>query len=303
MAIPRFDAHCDTLGRPRALRHNPSTHLDLERLSAFAPSAQVFAIFAPPGLDSSDSYHLERRRAEKMLRRNADLCTLCTSAEEVRAAAGEGKVAVMLSVEGATLLECSVVNLYYAYKEGVRLVNLVWNKDNRLCGAAMDSGSGLTGHGVRFVKAAWNLGVGVDLSHASEQTFWDVLEIAERPVLCSHSNARTLCDHNRNLTDEQIRALIANGGVIGLNFCPDFLGGDRDMNAVLGQVEHFLALGAGKTLCLGGDLDGIESMPEGMSGVENMPELYEALLAMGLKEELVQDIFWNNLLDYMERAL
>ena len=75
------------------------------------------------------------------------------------------------------------------------------------------------------------------------------------------------------------------------------------MNAVLGQVEHFLALGAGKTLCLGGDLDGIESMPEGMSGVENMPELYEALLAMGLKEELVQDIFWNNLMDYMERAL
>ena len=302
MAIPRIDAHCDTLGRPRALRHNTKTHLDLDRLCAFAPSAQFFAIFAPPGKDTPAAYHTERLRAERMLRQNADICRLATSAEEVRAAADDGKVAVLLSVEGAALLNCSVVNLLDAYKEGVRLVNLTWNKDNILAGAAMDSGSGLTKDGVRFVKAMWNLGMGVDLSHSSEQTFWDVMEIAERPVLCSHSNAKALCDHKRNLTDDQIRAVIANKGVIGLNFCTNFLGGDEDVNAVLAHVEHFLSLGAGKTLCLGGDLDGIEKMPEGMTGVESMPALYEAMLAMGLSEELVQDIFWNNLMDYMERA-
>ena len=303
MAIPRIDAHCDTLSRPRTLRHNNKSQLDLDRLCAFAPSAQFFAIFASPGLDTPATYRTERLRAERMLRLNGDICRLCTSAEEIRAAADDGKVAVLLSVEGAALLGCSVVTLLEAYKDGVRLVNLTWNKDNILAGAAMDSGSGLTRDGVRFVKAMWNLGMGVDLSHASEQTFWDVMEIAERPVLCSHSNARALCDHKRNLTDEQIRAIIDNKGVIGLNFFPDFLGGDEDMNTILAHVEHFLSLGAGKCLCLGGDLDGIERMPKGMTGVESMPALYEAMLAMGLSENLVQDIFWNNMMDYLERAL
>lgn len=301
-AIPRFDAHCDTITRFRPLRQN-RLHIDLDRLSAFAPSAQIFALWAPPHAARPATFRLLMHRMEAELARNRDVVTLCKSAQDIRRVAGEGKIAALLSVEGAELLGCSVAGLVSAHRRGVRAVNLTWNSNNALCGAAVRSGGGLTQAGRRFVEAAWALGVAVDLSHASDAAFWDVLDCAARPVLCSHSNARALCDHPRNLSDEQIRAVIENGGCIGLNLCPDFIGRSLDMPAVLEHVEHILSLGGERTLCLGADLDGVEALPAGFTGVESMADLYVALLQRNYSEELVQDIFYRNLLRYMEKAL
>jgi len=183
------------------------------------------------------------------------------------------------------------------------MVTLCWNKDNRLCGSAMDTGAGLTADGVRFVNTCWEKGVAVDLSHASEKTFWDVMRIAKRPVLCSHSNAKSVCDHPRNLTDAQISAIVHNEGVIGLNLCPGFLGLGRNMDAVLAHIDHFLCMDARENLCLGTDFDGIESLPEGITGVESMEELYEQMLAHRFSEALVQDIFFHNLRRFLGEAL
>ncbi len=301
--IPYFDAHCDTITRFRHLRRSDKNHLDLTRLGHYAPAAQVLALWAPPGLDG-DTYF---RRLMVTLRReldaNRDIAALCTTAAEADAAAKENKIALFLGVEGANLLGCSVAGLLDAYRKGVRLVTLCWNKDNRLCGAAKDSGSGLTEDGKRFVSACWEKGVAVDLSHASEKTFWDVIRIASRPVLCSHSNAKSICDHPRNLTDAQISAVIHNDGCIGLNLCPDFLGRGRNMDAILAHVDHFLCMDARDNLCLGTDFDGIEELPEGISGVESMETLYEEMLRHRFSEALVQDIFYNNLHRFMENAL
>ena len=224
---------------------------------------------------------------ERELKENRDLAALCTSVAEADAAAKDDMVAVFLSVEGANLLRCSVAGLLDGYRRGVRMVTLCWNKDNRLCGSAMDTGAGLTADGVRFVNTCWEKGVAVDLSHASEKTFWDVMRIAKRPVLCSHSNAKSVCDHPRNLTDAQISAIVHNEGVIGLNLCPD----------------HFLCMDARENLCLGTDFDGIESLPEGITGVESMEELYEQMLAHRFSEALVQDIFFHNLHRFLGEAL
>jgi membrane dipeptidase len=232
-----------------------------------------------------------------------DSAVLCTTVAEADAAAAAEKIAVFVAVEGAALLGCTLTGLAEGYRRGVRLVTLCWNKDNRLCGAAFDSGSGLTEAGQEFVRACWKTGVAVDLSHASEQTFWDVLAIAQRPVICTHSNAKALCDHPRNLTDEQIRAIVANDGCVGLNFCTDFLGGNRDVEAIVDHAEHFLPLGAAKNLCLGTDFDGIEETPLGMAGVQDMPVLYDAMLRRGLSEATVQDIFYGNLRNYLQKAL
>ena len=302
-AIPYFDAHCDTATRGRPLRRCRENHLDLERLGRYAPAAQVMALFARPGEDTPETFSRLLDSARRELADNADLCAVCASVSEADAAAAAGKTAVFLSVEGATLLGCSGEGLRRAYERGVRLVTLVWNKDNALCGSCNDSGSGLTEEGARFVRLCWELGAAVDLSHASEKTFWDVMDIAERPVICSHSDARALCDHPRNLTDAQIAAVVRNNGCIGVNLYAEFLGLGADLDAVLAHIDRFLSLGAAKNLCLGTDFDGIDAMPAGFTGVESMAGLYDAMLRRGCAESLVRDVFFNNLRAFFTRAL
>ena len=124
-----------------------------------------------------------------------------------------------------------------------------------------------------------------------------------RPRPRSHSNAKSVCDHPRNLTDAQISAIVHNEGVIGLNLCPGFLGLGRNMDAVLAHIDHFLCMDARENLCLGTDFDGIESLPEGITGVESMEELYEQMLAHRFSEALVQDIFFHNLHRFLGEAL
>lgn len=302
-SIPYFDAHCDTLTRGKPLRRCGGLHLDLERLHAFSPAAQLMAIFAPPGHDGEDTFEEYMAVAEKMFAEHGDIAVLCTSAGEADAAAAEGKSAVFLGVEGANLVSCNVQSLRAAYARGIRLVTLCWNQDNALCGSAQDTGSGLTPAGERFVDTCWELGVAVDLSHASENTFWDVIHRAARPVICSHSNAKALCDHPRNLTDGQLRALIENNGYVGLNLCLPFVGLTEDIDAMVAHAEHILALGGEKNLGLGTDFDGIERAPKGIEGIQDMGKLYEAFLRRNYSEDLVRDIFRNNLYRYMERAL
>ena len=296
MTVPYFDAHCDTITRGKPIRSCDSLQLDLERIRPWAPAAQVTAIFAPPGKDTPEDFERLLETAEKEYADNADIAVLCRSADA-------GKIALILSVEGATLLGCTLEGLEKGYERGVRIVTLIWNKDNILCGSAQDSGSGLTAAGLEFCRKCWELGVAVDLSHASDATFFDVVNAAEKPVMCSHSDARALCDHPRNVTDEMLTALVRNKGYIGLNFWQDLLGGDRDIDAVIAHADHILSLGGERILGLGSDFDGIFAPPVGMAGVQDMDKLFEAMLKKGWSEDLVRDIFYNNLFDFMARAM
>ena len=302
MSIPRFDAHCDTLMLDGSLRKGYG-HISLEKLAKFAPSVQFFAIFAPPGQDTPEKYASIREKFYAMLADNADLVTFCRSAEDIRRAEAEGKVAAMLSVEGSALLGCSMEGLRAAYEDGVRLVNLTWNASNKLAGSCAEAEKGLSEEGKEFVRECNRLGVGVDLSHASDATFWDTMDCCEKPPLCSHSNARAVWDHRRNMTDAMIKAMIEKKGVIGLNFCPEFLGEGPGLTEVLAQVEHFLELGGEDCLCLGGDLDGIRALPCGWRGVEDMEAFYGSLLRRNYSEALLEKIFYGNLMSYVERVL
>ncbi len=302
-AIPYFDAHCDTITRGKPFRRCEDTQLDLERISAYAPAAQVTAIFAPPGKDTEADFDRLATNAEKEYAENSDLAVLCRSAAEVKAAAEAGKVAIIMAVEGATLLGCTIEGLLKGYERGVRIVTLIWNKDNILCGSAQDGKTGLTAAGLEFCNVCWEKGVAVDLSHASDATFFDVVEAAKRPVMCSHSDARALCDHPRNVTDDMLKALVKNEGYIGLNFWQDLLGMNRDVDAVVAHAEHILSLGGEKILGLGSDFDGIPAPPVGMAGAQDMGVLYEAMLRRNWSEDLVRDIFYNNLFSFLERAL
>lgn len=302
MNIPLFDCHCDTGAHAREhgekLRRN-RMQLDLERLSHYSPAGQVFAVCAADDAepvkfaDVSIAFFLEQ------IKENSDIVKLCLNFRDILSAEKEGKIAALLSIEGAE----QISDIDEAYGQGVRIVHMTWNHDNALCGAAMDSGAGLTQEGKSFVLRAQQLGIMLDMSHISERGFWDTLSISTRPVIAGHSNARAVCNVTRNLTDAQFTALVKQGGGAGINLYPEFLGLGCDIDAVFAHIEHFISLGGERAVFLGCDLDGIEQMPKGISGVQDLGRIYEALLRHNYPERLARDIFRNNILRVMEKAL
>ena len=324
MGVALFDAHCDTISlvqnKGGSIREN-TYHTDLKRGLRFSPYAQIFAVFTRPfgtamakgnydtDLPVGELLELGEGLLEILLsefERNSDILILCRDANDAKEAALNGKAAAFIAVEGSELLGCNPDRLEHFYKKGVRFINLCWNYDNAVCGAASGRvGAGLTQLGREYVLKMQELGIAVDLSHASERTFWDAVEIAERPLIAGHSNSKKLCDNPRNLTDGQFRELVRRGGLAGLNLYPDFLNdkGKAKIEDVLRHAEHFLALGGEKALCLGGDLDGIENLPEGMTGIESYAMIYEAMLRKNWNEDLVRDIFYNNLFEFLEKVL
>ena len=141
----------------------------------------------------------------------------------------------------------------------------------------------------------------VDVSHLSEAGFWDVMDLCQGGVIASHSNAQAVCEHTRNLTDEQITAIIEHQGVIGLNFYENFVGGSRDLEAVRRHLDHILALGGAKCVALGGDWDGAELI-EPLSHITRLSGLYSYLLNYGYGEELLHAVFYNNLMRVVRQS-
>ncbi len=300
--IPLFDCHCDTAVRAyvtgESLREN-SLHLDLMRLMRFSPSAQVFAVCTET-LDRPQEKAAEIIISFKeQIKMNSDIVKLCLNSHDIKDAVNNGRIAALLSVEGAE----QIGDIKLAYDSGVRIVHITWNFDNELCGSAVGSGTGLSEKGRGFVKAAQEKGILLDMSHISERGFWDVLEISSKPVIAGHSNAKALCNVPRNLSDEQFKALIMHGGGVGINLYPGFLGLNRDIEGVLAHIEHFFALGGEKNVFFGCDFDGISEMPGGIGGVEDIGRIYEILLKNNYSESLVRDIFWNNIFNIMEKVL
>lgn len=302
--IPYFDAHCDTIYRclrtGAQLRENDG-HLDLRRASAFGRFAQVFALYqdpeeVPQGSTMVREGQLLHQKFLREMEQNRDVIVPCRTGAEVDRAAAEGKMAALLSIEGAELLDCQIDRLDMARDWGVRLLNPVWNHANRLSGSNAElPEQGLTSYGRDFARRMEDCGIYPDVSHISDPGFWDLVRLARGPVVASHSNSRALCPHRRNLTDDMFRAIRDSGGVVGLNLYRPFVGPAGTMEELTAHVEHFLSLGGEKTLCLGGDLDGCEELAAGMEGIQDVPQLWQALADRGYPRQLLEDLFWNNL--------
>ncbi|MBD5133003.1 MAG: membrane dipeptidase [Clostridiales bacterium] len=303
--ISVFDAHCDTIARcyylNEGLRYNTG-QLSLERTVCFARYCQFFALWTEKeyaeedGRALEDSYYVLLNCFKKQMAQNPDKIVQCRTAEEAQRANCQGKAAAFLTVEGAELLGCDPDRLDQAAEDGVVAINLTWNHANVLSGSSREQPErGLSTIGRRFVEKMEELHILVDVSHLSEAGFWDVVGMARRPIIASHSNAKSVWDHTRNLTDGQITAIIKNQGVIGLNFYQGFVGGSRDLDMLRAHLDHILALGGAASVALGGDWDGCDTI-EALPSIDSLPRLYEHLLRHGYGETVVQDLFYNNLM-------
>ncbi len=311
-----FDLHCDTalallgkdMNQTGSLRKN-NLHIDLERAKNLGGYCQCFACFTTPYMEdwshTSPTVVFERELAtiQRETDKNSDWISICYTPEEITANRENGKMSAVLTIEGPAGFGFDPELLENLYRVGFRISTLGWNEKNPLTGSHQ-TGGGLTDLGREYVREAQRLGILVDVSHISDEGFWDIMDITQAPVIASHSNSRAVCGHSRNLTDEMFLEICKTGGVAGFNQCADFVGEKPNLDTICDHILHFLELDPeGTHIALGGDLDGCSEIPEGFTGVESYPAMAQQLLNRGVDEHTVENIFWNNAFGVMTAAV
>jgi membrane dipeptidase len=306
------DGHCDTLGdvlagTRRLHDHATSGHVDLPRLRAGGVTAQVFACFVPVSEYHSGAtrHALQRLDAfhEALAAGPADL-QLATGAADIRQAKANGKIAGLLGLEGAEALAGSLEVLRCFYRLGVRVLGLTWNYRNEVADGVYDSGTrGLTPFGVHVIETCNRIGMLIDVAHLSPAGLTDVLAVSQQPIIASHSNARALCDHIRNLTDEQIEAIAAHGGLIGATFVPIFLTSPEEnasLGHVLDQLDYLVRVAGPDHVMIGSDFDGIRFAPPGIEDASHYPAITAGMMARGHDESTIRKVLGLNFLRVLE---
>lgn len=304
------------------------THTDLDRLRRGGVDAQFFSIFAHPRYDKTPGGSTKRAHAmidalEEQIERHANHMESAVSSKEVRRIAGEGKIAVLLGLEGGHSIGDDLDKLREFRARGICYMTLTWSNTNNWADSSSDKPKhgGLTSFGREVVQEMNRLGMVVDVSHSSDETFWDVLEVTQAPIMASHSAVRALVDIPRNLSDDMLRAIANNGGIVMINF-----GGTsidprkasvwkmlRDAVAHLGtsavsldllldHIDHAVATAGIDHVGLGSDFDGTMFLPVGLRDVSGYPNITKGLLARGYPAEDVRKILGENILRVLEHA-
>ena len=295
-----FDLHCDTISEcwktGQGLRED-GLALSLSRGRGLAPWCQTFALFIPDdcrGVAAVARYETLLATYRRELARNADLAAPCATAAEIAATAAQGKCAALLAVEGGAALAGDVGRVDVLADDGVRLLTLTWNGDNELACGVKGSGGGLTPTGRAVVKRLAERHMICDLSHLNERGFREIADMGLAPLVATHSDLRSVHDHPRNLTDDQFRAVVASGGVVGLNFYRDFLGPGA-FERVYAHLSRALDLGGEDAVAIGSDFDGAE-IESPLNSVDKTAVLWQYLLDRGVSEMTLQKFFFLNAL-------
>ena len=302
-----FDLHCDTLyecWRTGERLEANRLHIDLDRGRRFDAWAQVFAVWMPDTIRGEGAW-LQCRSILELAHSKAaalsDRMELARSGEEIDRALSAGRCAAILAVEGGSALAGSLEHIRNLAERGVRILTLTWNGENEL-GSGADMPGGLTPRGVKAVEACEDAGIIIDVSHLNDRGFGQMADLARRPFVASHSNARAVCNHRRNLTDEQFMRIVAAKGLVGLNFCTHFLSeeiADPPFSCLAAHIEHFLSLGGEQTLALGSDYDGTD-VPSWLDPARKVEDLYQ-LVCGAFGQALANRLFFENALDFMKR--
>jgi membrane dipeptidase len=319
------DMHCDTIseifyakrdGKECSLAKS-HLHLDLDKMKKGDYLLQNFALFV-----SIKEYKDPLEHCLKLidlfyneLEQNKDVIDVVLNYEDILSNQALGKMSALLTIEEGGVTRCDLAQLRNFYRLGVRMITLTWNYENGigypnfelLVGEKPDfkvpnTQLGLTEFGIQFITEMERLGMIIDVSHLSDAGFYQVLHNTTKPFVASHSNARKVCNHVRNLSDEMIKELANRGGVMGMNYCPSFLNEAKNEKEVVGTVagivdhiKHIISVGGYECIGLGSDFDGIPTHTELPDG-SYMHLLLEALKKAGLKHHEIEAIFYKNVL-------
>lgn len=291
-----FDLHCDTAGecynQGVSLKNN-NLHISLERAAIYDSYTQLFAVWIPDELRGEDAVNYFNNVADNFYGEVA----LYNNLISMYGDSAQTPVKAIMTVEGGSACGGTLDGLNALYKKGVRVITLTWNDKNEIASGAFSEG-GFTVFGKEFVKMAENLGIVLDVSHLNRQSFFEFAEISTKPFIASHSNADIVDNpygKKRNLTKEQLNIIKERQGLVGLNYCRDFIEnpGVLGVDALAEQVSFFIKNGYENIMSLGSDFDGCE-IHQDLCGVEKTGDVYHRLLQKGFSKEALEKLFWKN---------
>lgn len=312
------DCHCDTLTelyKKNTGLYQNDQHFDIERQIAIGGGLQFCAIYVPTpefryggGLRYTmlllDKYLQEHK---KMQAAGLDVLMVKTKADAADVL--NHKAATLLAIEEGGAIDGSLEALRCLYELGVRAMTLTWSNRNDIADGVNEesSGGGLTVFGRKVVAEMNKLGMLVDVSHIAPAGFWDVIEASTKPIIATHSNAKALCLHPRNMDDKQILAMNENDGLIGITFAGQFLEEDYNkacIDSVYRHIDYMLNLmGNDDHVGFGSDFDGISHPPYNIHGVQDYKPLVEYLLSKGYSDATIEKITHKNVLNLLQKVL
>lgn len=307
-----IDLHCDALlklweseGKSPFL-NAPEVETNMERLKKGKIKVQGFAIWIDPIINSDQKFQVALEQIDlfyqEVLGKNSAMKQIksWSDFDELN----DGEIGAFLTLEGVEAIGNDLTRLRILYQLGVMSVGLTWNYANLAADGAMEPrGAGLTTLGKEIVQLNNENEVLTDVSHLCERSFWDVMEIAKYPI-ASHSNSKTLCDHPRNLDDEQAKAMFEKGGMIHAVYSPEFVKAESPVTItdLIKHIDHFCGLGGVKQIGLGSDFDGINLKIQGLEDASHSQNLINELLKF-FKEEEVKGFAYQNFLNNRPKPL
>ena len=287
-----FDLHCDTITKlydNNDTLYRGNSQVNIEKSAFLDEYNQVFAIFIPDTMRNEKAFEYFLNVSRFYKQQISEISSLTTV-----------KFNHLLSVEGGAVLAGNLENIDVLVENNVKLLTLTWNGENEL-GFGADENKGLKEFGQICVKKLEQSGIIVDVSHLSEAGFYDVATESSKPFVATHSNSKKICNHRRNLTDEQFKHICSIGGIVGINFHHPFVMENGDyLSSLLSHIEHFLSLGGEKTVCIGSDFDGAD-IDSSLDSIEKITTLVDAMKTANYSDDLINDIMFNNAMRFFER--
>ena len=299
MDLSLFDLHCDTafeIYRNKKSLVSNDLAVSFDKSEKYGRYCQTFAIWSDSSLDDDSAFDQFN-----------SICNYLSA--DISKASLPDSISYILAVEDARILNNDIKRLYHLKSCNIKILTLTW-KGVSCIGGAYDTNVSLTDFGEQVVRKCFELGIIIDISHASRETAQRVFELNDKryPIIASHSNSYSVFPHNRNLTDNEIRQMIDRGGLIGLNLYYKHLGLDEDssetrtLDRIFEHIDLVLSLGGENTICLGCDFDGAQT-PKCLKNISDLDKIAEKMLSKGYGEEIVNKIFWDNANNFANKNL
>ncbi|STA99393.1 dipeptidase [Clostridium baratii] len=300
-----IDLHCDTAYRmikEDLSLNDDACKVNIEKLKNGGALAQTFAFFVDleEEKDPYDAFISMYNNFIKEVDKNKDKIQIVRNTDELKQCNNNGKIGAFLSIEEGEVLKGDVSKVLDVYEKGIRMLTLTWNYENSIGYPNVNfkyKDKGLKEKGIEIVNEMERVGIIPDCSHLSDGGFYDLSKICKKPFIATHSNARAIKNHPRNLTDDMIKILSNKGGVMGLNFCSDFVAEDdiTKVSKIAKHAKHIKNIGGIDVLSIGSDFDGIENEVE-IKDTSEMDKLYYGLKKEGFSDDDIEKVFYKNII-------